>query len=81
MFISIFVYIYILGPIATGTRHYTSKFEDNGTALVTSYFKGSKLDLVAIAKIDTSNSNVMMYTLIDVKSQKQLVQHLDRRSN
>ena len=74
-------YICILGPIAPGIRSYTSKFEDNRTSLVTSYFKGSQLDLVAIAKIDSSNSNVMTYTLIDVKSQTELVQHMDRMTS
>ena len=74
-------YICILGPIAPGIRSYTSKFEDNRTSLLTSYFKGSKLDLVAIAKIDTSDSNVMTYTLIDVKSQTELVQHMDRMTS
>jgi len=62
-----------------GTRRATATFEGDGNTLKTSLFEGRKLDLLAIRKINPSNPNVMIYTLVDVKSGKKLIQHMDRQ--
>ena len=61
-----------------GNRQATAAFQADGNTLVTSLFEGNKLDVLAIRKIDPRNKNVMIYTLVDVKSNKKLIQHMDR---
>jgi len=67
-----------LGPLG-GNRRATASFQGDGNTLQTKLFDGRKLDVLAIRTINPNNKDVMIYTLVDVKSGKKLVQHMDRQ--
>ena len=62
-----------------GPRKATARFEDNSLITELENPETSQVDVIAIRTIDPAEPNVMIYTLKDVESETELVQHMIRQ--